>query len=174
MRRRTERLFKKNRNDPVLAQAYREGRVDAAIIINQERNRFYKNKIGDLAGNPRETYKVINHLLDKDYGKVKFPNGESYDAVANDLKEFFENKVKTIYGEIEAELSQQEQVYSHPSPFPSCDSNFSSFAPISDEDLLKIISNMPNKQCSMDPITMNLFKACSQELLPVVSYIVNS
>ena len=172
MRRRAERLHKKHPGNAELLEAFRERKVDAAIIIDQERNRYYKDKIGDLVGNPRETYKVINHLLDKDYGAEKFPNGNCDTAVANDLKTYFKTKVDNIYAEIDAEQSTttdgrddllDEQTSCH----------FSSFEPMSDEEILAVIMNMPNKQCSLDVVTMKLFKSCAHELIPIVSYIIN-
>ena len=49
MRRRAERLHKKHPGNAELLEAFRERKVDAAIIIDQERNKYYKDKIGDLA-----------------------------------------------------------------------------------------------------------------------------
>ena len=84
VRRRAERAFRKDRNHSS-AIRYKECCVDAAITIEKERNRFYHDKLHSLAGNSRETYKVVNHLLDKEYGNNVYPNGENDEVVANKL-----------------------------------------------------------------------------------------
>ena len=48
---------------------YKEVQVNAAIVINREMNNYYTNKLSTIAGNPKATYKVVNKLLDKEYGK---------------------------------------------------------------------------------------------------------
>ena len=61
-----------------------------------------------IAGNPKATYKVVNKLLDKEYGRNKLPNGESDVAIANDLKNFFHSKTTSIYKDIKDSLETTE------------------------------------------------------------------
>ena len=51
-------------------------------------------------------YKVINHLLNREYGKIKFPNGVDDTSIAENLKDFFDRKVKDIYAKIESDNNQ--------------------------------------------------------------------
>lgn len=67
---------------------HHEKSVDAAITINTARDNFYRKQLDSYKGDARGTYKVINKLLDKEYGSNKVPNGEDQD-VANRLKDFF-------------------------------------------------------------------------------------
>ena len=59
--------IKKHRNH-LSGKRFKEACVDAAITIDKERNRFYYEKLQTHFGNSHETYKVINQLLDKEYG----------------------------------------------------------------------------------------------------------
>ena len=70
--------------------------VDAEITINRARDSYYDKQLSSCKGDSKGTYKVINKLLDKEYGSNKLPNGEDIE-VADKLKTFFDKKVKTIY-----------------------------------------------------------------------------
>ena len=168
MRRKAERKYKKNRCQGN-AKAYGEARIDAAIIINQERNRYFKKKLENVVGNPRETYRIINHLLEKEQRK-SYPTEVDDKTVAEKFGAFFNKKVKDIYSEIEKTASNSNLRDYHDS---SVSPSISSFQEISNEDLLKVIHGLPNKQCATDPIPAYLLKECSSEILPVINYIVN-
>ena len=172
LRRKAERRYKKDPGNSELASMYKKARTNAAIIINQQRNNYYRRKLNRVAGNARETYKVINHLLDKEYAKSKFPNGRDDTAIADNLKQFFDSKIKGIYSQINDEIQSTDQGHElHPHRTPS--TRMASFEMIEDSELLQIIMSMPSKQCSLDPIPAFLLKSCAQELLPVISFIVN-
>ena len=64
-------------------QVLKEAQVDAAILLNRERNKYYREKLSSVTGNAKETYKVVNKLLDKEYGTNKLPNGKSDSEIAN-------------------------------------------------------------------------------------------
>ena len=168
-RRKTERFYKKHKSDPVAAEAYKKARIDAAIIINKQRNDYYRSKLQRVAGNARETYKVINHLLDKENCQSKLPSGQNDKEVADNLKQFFNSKVRDIYSKIEEE-NHQTSLASFQREGAM---EMQSFHVIDDLELMKIIDSMPNKQCKLDPIPMFLFKKCAAEMLPIISYIVN-
>ena len=160
---------------PETKTAYNEACVDASIIIDRERNKFYHEKLDSHAGNPRETYKVINNLLDKEYGKNMFPNGENDESVANNLKDFFDSKVKKIYAGIEKENCEntngaKDMPYE---PESASKASFTSFDTMQPSELLDVIKSMPDKSCASDTIPMCLFKECLPQLLTAVSYIVN-
>lgn len=155
---------------------YKEKIIDASVIINKARNSFYDKKLSSLTGDPRGTYKVINHLLDKKYSANKQPNRDSDEAVANDLKTFFDNKVKNIYYHIDKESQLLTNMNSKKTTNPnsnSLDSKMTDFISISPKELTDIIVNMTDKSSALDIIPMWLFKKCLPELIGIVHYIVN-
>lgn len=172
LRRRAERAFKKSGRHPIFATVYNESCVDAAIIINRERNNYFQTKLSSLAGDARETFKVVNHLLDKEYGGKKFPNGESDFAVAENLMEFFDTKISKIYKTIEK--NQCPRYKNAMPPQKEAETRLSEFTEISNTDLMELIKQMPNKSCSSDVIPTWLLKECLPELINVLSFIVNS
>ena len=120
---------------------------------------------------------MVNQLLDKQYGANKLPNGESDIAVSNDLKDFFHNKVKGIYDKIQkdaASLSGQPTVINDPNyNSNSLSGGFIGFSEMSSSSVSEIIKSMSTKSCSLDPLPMWMFKNCLDEVLPIVTYIVN-
>ena len=151
--------------------------IDSEITINRARNEFYDKQLSSCRGDSRGTYKVINKLLDKEYGANKVPNGEAED-VADRLKTFFDQKVKTIYSKIEEDNNRSP---THDGTFQaldsSCtvkiDSTLTQFNEISVLDLENLIKSLPNKSSTLDIIPLWLFKNCLPELLPIVHFIVN-
>ena len=162
----------KKKDDPQSCAVFKEKSFAAAIIINHARNQYYDKKLDGLKGDPRGTFKVINQLLDKEHGSRTIPNGESDEAVANNLKDFFDSKVKTIYKRIEEDT--QLLPPPRPSTCPTVTKQFSSFEPVSAEELSKLIRSLPNKSSKLDVLPMWLFKACLPELMDIVQYIVNT
>ncbi|KAL5260695.1 hypothetical protein ACHWQZ_G010747 [Mnemiopsis leidyi] len=151
---------------------HHEKSVDAAITINTARDNFYGKQLDSYKGDARGTYKVINKLLDKEYGSNKVPNGEDQD-VANRLKDFFHNKVKNIYSGITAEIDSVQCIDKSPQLTPAAKSSFCEFREVSVSDLESIIKSMPDKSSSLDAIPFWLFKECLPEMLPITHYIVN-
>ena len=172
-RRRAERKMKKNPDDPDLKHLHGEKCIDAEATINIARNRFYDNLLQSHKGDARATYKVVNRLLDKEYGANKVPNGDDT-STANKLKTFFDTKVKTIYKNIESELEQTPQsIHQNLDNDFSVNCRLSGFEAVSFDSLETIIKELPDKSSKLDVLPMWLFKNCLPELLPVVHYIVN-
>ena len=173
-RRRAKRRYKKYPENQGFKNDFYERSVDAEIIINKTRDEFYKKKLSLAKGDSRATYKVINHLMDKEYGSSKMPNGTDQE-VADNLKEFFDSKVKTIYSQIELEAKNitsptvidNATRHHDKTPLLSC------FKEISEEELSSIINGLPDKSSSLDVIPLSLFKKCLPELFPIIHFIVN-
>ena len=183
-RRKAERAFKKSRvADPqseetrIFREKYTEACVDAAIIIDKERNNYYSNKLDSLKGKPHDTYKVVNYLLDKQYGKEVFPSGNDDNEVAENLKSFFSEKISKIYNDIKGEkITVGNFTNEDKEGSISLDNNsptMTEFNCISEDELCAMIENMPNKSCSLDPFPMWLLKECLPDLKEPMTFIVN-
>ena len=98
--RRAQRRFRKNRNDETKL-LFQEKLIDKAIIVNRARDLYFDGKLSSVKGDSKGTYRVINHLLDKEFSSTKLPNGNSDQEIAEDLKNYFHKKVADIYSEIE-------------------------------------------------------------------------
>ena len=177
-RRRCERLFLKERaRDPesectkMYRTQYNDACVDAAITIEKERNCYYHKKLDSVSGNPRETFKVVSHLLDKEFGTSAVPNGSNDQEIAENMKDFFHEKVNKIYNEIGAANSGLKN--HRPFNTLKSTSNISTFQQVTSNDVFEIVNSMPNKTCCLDPIPIWLLKACLPELIDIITFIVN-
>ena len=86
--RKAQRLLTKDPTSEEARVNYNEKCIDKAIIIDRARNLFYDKKLCSLEGDARGTYKVINHLLDKEFGANKLPNGNSNHFLMKRSKRF--------------------------------------------------------------------------------------
>jgi len=66
-------------------------------------------------------------------------------------------------------MSPLHHLHTHPTTPP----DFSSFTPASESEILKILSNCPNKQSDSDLIPTWLLKECTSVLVPAITNIVN-
>jgi hypothetical protein len=175
--RKAQRKVKKFPNDAEAKDNFKEKCIDKAIIVNRSRNRYYDEKLSAVKGDSRGTYKLINHLLDKEYGTNKLPNGVSDKETAENLQNFFNQKVKNIYSGIEKELKNTTSTFNSdmgPNSDTMCqDFELSKFHEIEIDELENIIRELPNKSSDLDVIPMWLFKNCLPELISIVHYIVN-
>ena len=176
-RRRAKRIYKKHKSEESKC-IYNEKCIDAAIIIDRARNNYYDKKLKSLEKDPKGTYKVINHLLDKEYGTENLPNGVSNDEIANNLKDFFDSKVKNIYSGIIDALPDnsdqaKEELINAKDKLVDTQSSIVRFEEVYESEFLEIVHSMANKSCSIDIIPMWLFKFCISELKKIVLFIVN-
>ena len=172
-KRRAERQYKKHR-DPIKLELYKEKLVEASIIIDRERNTFFEKKLGAAAGNPKATYKIINNLLDKEYGANKLPNEPSNEKLADDFKSFFSEKVNSIYDDIKERIKTEiPTVINTEECSKGNEYDFKAFKIFTTQEVADVIRSLNDKSCPSDPIPTWLMKNCLEELLPLITLIVN-
>ena len=175
-RRRAEQKYKKDRNNNQYYQEYKEKQIDANFILNKQRDSYYISRLATASGDPKETYRIVNSLLDKEFGKQLQPNGKD-DEIARNLQTFFDNKVARIYESV-SELSKAYDIkpqLQHEEENPSTKvPMMSSFKVMSASEVASVIQSMGSKSCCLDPIPTSLLKMCLGELLPIITLILNS
>ena len=110
-------------------------------------------------------------LLDKQFVKSTLPSGISDLDIAESMKEHFQGKVQRIYDNISNEIKAMPYQHSKCQQNLHCELN--SFMPYSTNDVHKLIKSMSTKFCDLDPITPSLLLNCIEELLPIITFIVN-
>ena len=170
-RRKTERIFEKNKEDIEAKIKFQEASKKAASLINTTRNQYYSKKLEDCKGDSKKTYSIVNKLLDREKVSSSLPSATTPLDIANNFKTFFKDKVETIYQKIETGRSAVCQPSLSSKSYTS--SIFAKFESVSDSDLVQIIKDMPSKYCDLDPLPTKILLKCLPELLPLLSFIVN-
>ena len=83
------------------------------------------------------------------------PECDSDDELAESFASFFLNKIKKIWDNLD----------SHP--------GLTEFKPMSDKEILKVINEMPNKHCDIDPVPFTIFKKLAPHLKSEITTLVN-
>lgn len=172
MRRRIERIYRSNMDNPDAKKLFKKAVTNAASVIDLTRDNFYREKLKSCEGDPKKTYSAVNKILNKEKINTATPSASSDAEIAENFKNFFREKVDKIYKGIEAD---QTKCHHHSAPLPTAhvQTVIHSFDPVSDGELVSIIKEMSQKYCDLDPIPTKIMLKCLPELLPVLSYIVN-
>ena len=111
---------------------------------------------------------IINRILHR-YSSIVFPSLVSLSSLASQFATFFKEKISQLRLTLTANHVQSAH---YPSPLAS-PSDFSVFLPATEDEIIKLISDCPNKQCGLDAIPSSLLKHCFHILAPVITRIVN-
>ena len=169
-RRKAERNFRKYRNINDEAQ-YHSLVKGVRKLVNNTRNEFYQSELASCKGNKKDTFKVFNKLLGNDK-EHKLPTYENEMDLCNDFEQYFHNKIQNIRNNITKDYTANkstEEIHHF-----QCTSSFDSFRLLTDYEIIDIISNLPNKQCKLDPVSFKFFKECLPYLLQYVKHLINT
>ena len=122
------------------------------------------NKVLECGPDMRKLYAVVNGLL----GTTKcnpLPKCDSDDELAESFASFFLDKIKKI----------QDNLDSHPLFVPDKRNipGLTEFKPMSDKEILKVINEMSNKHCDLDPVPFTIFKKLAPHLKSEITTLVN-
>ncbi len=93
---------------------------------------------------------------------IPYPEADSNQSLAEQFSELFIGKIETIRAKFdEIDILPLE-------PEIPCEHTFSSFAPLSEEAVKKLIIKSPSKSSALDPIPTHLMEKCIEVLLPIV------
>ena len=100
---------------------------------------------------------------------MPFPPYESTECLANGFVNFFETKLTKIRDNFEetCDFSSHDLPFSGESPLDNYDC-------LSEDDVTKLLQLAPTKSSGLDPIPTSVLKQCSNEMVPVITRIINS
>ena len=163
-RRSAERRWCKSR-DPAAKEEYKNLRDCMNKLMKTKRTMYHQKALNGVKDDSKKLYGKINDLLGKP--NYVLPEHSDPQKLAEDFKCFFTNKVLNIRRNIEDE--HVDCIF----PTEKVNCKLDTFVPLTEEDLLNIISCMPNKFCSLDPIPTWLLIKCFDQLKGIILYITN-
>ena len=111
------------------------------------------------------TKKLLNQTADTPFP----PHGDKL-ALANDMGSFFIKKISDLRVSLDATENLCSTVNRHSS---HCSSSFTAFRRVDMDSLRKLVLRAPTKSCLLDPVPTNILKDCLDELLPILSTMLN-
>ena len=174
-RRRNKRSFRKIRSADNKLK-FNLACIRAKTTYSQVREMYYTERLQNYQGDFRNTYRIVNQLLDKEFSRRSEGDPLSSDARSSEFADFFDNKIKAIYGNMQAHHSPNFDNTRNKSGYNCSLLNqqaLQEFQPLTSLIVQTIIENMPSKVCHLDSLPTKLLKECIDELLPAILHIVN-
>ena len=100
IRRKAERKYKKN-NTVESRILWAEASKRADEIISHARDIYYFDQLQICSTDKKKIYTLVNQLMDRNTSKSYLPSHKPDEALASEIKEFLESKVKKIYDSID-------------------------------------------------------------------------
>ena len=171
-RRKAERDHKRL-NTELSKEAHKKAYKHANALINTTRNAYYKDRLEATTGNKKETYKIVNQLMDRDLAKNIRPNHKPDSILCEEMKTYFKEKVEKIYRDIENEAMNCMDIPTLELTPDYKGVKWENFDPINEETLRSVLSDLNTKECEADPIPVKLLLKCIDEVKTILLFIVN-
>jgi hypothetical protein len=115
-------------------------------------------------------FKLINRALHRKE-ESPLPPHSSEDDLANSFSTFFKEKIQSIRNYLDSQISNNDESAWHDQ---SCfNTLFPEFKSLTEQEVKNVILNSPNKYCKLDPIPTSLLRECIDEILPLLTKIIN-
>ena len=166
-RRQAERKWRRTRLHTDFQQ-YKAKKNQATYIMNQARAEFYKDLIHEAGNDQRKLFKSAKALF-KQKADLSFLDHRDPTALANDIRQFFVQKIECIRSElIDSPSSQSNTETSTSSITP-----FDKFKEMNEEDVKHLITKSGEKSCALDPMPTSLVIECLNVLCPIITRLIN-
>ena len=169
-----ERRYKKTKSDSAKAEYVdMKHRYNRAMAIT--RQNYYRDKLDESNKDMKSMYKTLNKIMGTEKELV-FPTHKDPQSIANEMTEFYANKIlnirnniATINKSLNDDKVTTSKVFAPQRPLQS----FTIFKELTIEDTKTLIKDMNSKSSCLDPMPTWLVKDCLDELLPILTCIIN-
>ena len=97
------------------------------------------------------------------------PPHTSDSELANHFASFFDDKKTRLRRELDSTQPTELSV----DVKDSCNSSLPKFSAVSEDDVREVLKTSASKSSDLDPLPAKLFKQCQEELLPVITEVIN-
>lgn len=169
-KRRLERKFRKHPNNATKFEL-KAKRNEYNYKLKETRSKFYLESIKENISNSKNLFGILRNLTGTKKEKT-FPTSKGQDLVAEDMADFYNEKISKIRNDITDNASQHRSKST--SNYTINDFSFTKFTAITIEELEKCVSEMKNKTSQSDPAPTWLVKKSMELLKHILLHIVNS
>ncbi len=169
IRRRKERKWRKSRleND---FNDFRKQCDFVNLLLNEGKSEFYSNQIIENSNDKRRLFQITKKILNAN-PDTRLPDVSN---VADSFCNYFVDKIVRIRSDIKSSsdsLADLDIIKNEIFKINGVSLDY--FSPTTTEEVRKVINSMSTATCELDPIPTNILKSCCDELLPVITDIVN-
>ena len=165
LKRKCERVWRSN-NSAINQRRYRAAVNRYNFLLEQSRRRHYSTVIAENNGNPKALWNTFKKILHKT-STIILPDHISPTDLANTFGHFFSDKIVKIRVALESSVPVSLTI-------PKSNSSaLTSFEPVSEDDILKILRSSNTKSSDLDPIPTALVKECADILVTPITNIIN-
>ena len=144
LKRKCERVWRSN-NSAINRRRYRAAVNRYNFLLEQSRRRHYSTVIAENNGNPKALWNTFKKILHKT-STIILPDHISPTDLANTFGHFFSDKIVKIRVALESSVPVSLTI-------PKSNSTaLTSFEPVSEDDILKILKSSNTKSSDLDPI----------------------
>ena len=147
-------------------QIFREQIKNYKHLLEVAQTSYYRSKLENC--DQKQLFRAVDKLCANKSEKA-LPDVEDSDDLANQFASFFDDKLYKLRRGIDESPATKVSVDLH----YRCTTSFKHFHQVDEEEVRKIIMESPTTSCHADPIPTGLLKNCCDELLPVITKIVN-
>ena len=140
-------------------------------IVHQAKSLYLRSKISACESS-RQLFDVCGRLCGKKKKNSLLPTTHPVSALPQIFCDFFVNKIANI----RRELDQPATTHLAQNVLPastSCGSSFDSFHPVTTDEVRKVITQSKPTTCPLDPIPAPFLLEFLDDLLPVITQIMN-
>ncbi|XP_072037652.1 uncharacterized protein [Amphiura filiformis] len=164
-RRRAERLWRKTKLT-VHKEMYINMRNEATQHVIAAKRQFYTAKIDSDTFSTKQLFSVSNQLLGKSRTSA-LPTNIPPNELQERFCQFFSNKIINLREELDSRHSLPPSFSVYEGPV------FDQFTLVSEDEISDLIKSMPTKGCILDPLPTDLVKQCADDLVPLLTCIIN-
>ena len=146
---------------------FKTARTKFNNMLLQAKKDYYNNLIAESSTDSKHLSNIVKDILHQ-RSVMKLPEHASTEELANRFAVFFTDKVCKIRDEL-PDLSRHQ--LNLPTPALTCSLNV--FSAVTKSEVRKIIAKSPTKSCSLDPAPTWIVKDSVDELIPMVTILVN-
>ncbi len=137
-------------------------------MMSKAKSSYYSEIISTNSGDQRSMWKALNQILHR-RPTMSLPDCLSLGQLASTFGSFFLDKIALIRTSFSDVAPSDDR---HP-PGGTNAPSLTTFAPVTEEEVRRLIMAAPSKSCELDPIPTPLLKTCLDVLITPITSLIN-
>ena len=134
-------------------------------MISKAKKDYLCHKVVNC-GSSRELFRLSSQMMGK-FGDTMLPLNISPESLPDKFNEFFVHKIE----EIRRSFDPDRPIPTNPVEFSG--TAFAEFQLVTEDFVKTVVQEMPKKSCDLDPIPTSVLYDCLDEVIPIVTSIMN-